>query len=347
MRDDDVMQRLAAANPVTPAALDRLDDAAGAALREGIAMSAAPERPSSRRRVGRRGALAGGLAVALVGGGLAYAAVDRGWYESGGDGHGLTCLTAWADPTTSAWYDADVTGGPAITADPIADCQEYQRLSGRDPIDDPVAFTWRSVLYVGPRAQVPAGAEVLAVDVEAGPVHELWLSVNDFVGGLGAQCLDADDAVAAAQAELDRLGLDDWRVQLTEPDPPRVDGDMPNGDCAEVRFAVDPIGPADPSVDDATAHTLLVAPESRVDREELRGNGVAEVVYEVRDALRSQINDQCLDLEAARQVAVDALGPEHHWPTGVMVDDTASCTRAYLVGGGSMQVALYGPESVD
>ncbi len=351
MHDDDLLQQIAAANPVPRAALHRLDDAAGAALREGILMTAAPEttRETSRekRRVGRRGVLAGGLAVALVGGGLAYAAVERGRYEGGGGQEGPSCMTTWVDPTTEAWDPALVTGGPAITGDPVADCQEYQALSGREPIADAVAFTWGSALYVAPRDQVPDGAELLAPDADAGAVHELWLSVHDYVGGLGAQCLDVDAAVAAAQAELDRLGLADWTVELTEPDAPRPEGDVPNGPCADVRFAVDPeIGSAG-LPDDARSRTLLVAPESRADREAVRGNGVAEFAFEVRDALRSQISGQCLDLAAAQAVAVEALGPDDPAPAVALVDGNAACTRAYLVVGGDLRVTLYGPESVD
>ena len=89
----------------------------------------------------------------------------------------------------------------------MADCQHYQELSGRPPIDDPVAFQWGGPsLYVAP-APVPADATLIVLQADAGPVYELSLSLEDYVGGLGARCLSTDDAVVAAQAELDRLGL--------------------------------------------------------------------------------------------------------------------------------------------
>lgn len=340
MRNNDVMRQLAAANPVTDADLNRLDPAAGAALREGIVMSAAPQPRAGHRRVGRRSFLAGGLAVGLVGGGLAYAAVERGWYESSGGADGLTCLSEWVDPTRESADELGVaTGGPPITGDPVADCQQYQELSDRPPIDDPVAFRWNSPsVYVAPRSQVPADAEMLEPDVDNGPVHELWLSVNDFVAGLGAQCLDEDGAVAAAQAELDRLGLADWRVELAAREP-----DRPDQECARVQFAVDPVVEGGGG-DDARSRTLVVVPDGTRARDDLRGNGVDESVFELRDTLRTDIGGQCLDVAAARDVVVEALGPDHHWPTATIVDDGAECTRAYLVAGGSVQVTLYGPE---
>ena len=351
MRDEDVLGQIAALNPVTGPELARLDAAAGAALREGIVMTAQRPAPVRRRRLGRRSVLTGGLAVTLLGGGLAYAVVERGWYEHGGGHEGPTCLTESADPTR---VDVDATGlatgGPHLTGDPVADCQEYQELSGRPPIEDPVAFRWGEPLanvYVAPRAQVPEGATLLAPRIDADPVHELSLSVDDLVGGLGARCLSADDAVVAAQAELDRLGLTDWQVDLA----PRQQ-DHPAEKCAgfAIGFTVDPTGAlvwptGDEDSTGVSPRTLLVVPEFRADRDDLRGEGVDEVVHEVRDTLRAQISERCLDIDAARTIVDDTLGDLHHWPTSSVTDRDADCTRVYVVVGASIQVALYGPEA--
>ena len=214
MRDQDVMRQLAALNPVTNTDLARLDAAAGAALREGIVMTKDSPAPTRLHRLGRRSVLAGGLTVALLGGGLAYAAVHNDSYEHSGGFDGLTCLSAWADPNQVSLDEAGIaTGGAALSGDPVADCQHYQELSGRPPIDDPVAFQWDGPsVYVAPRAQVPPDVTLLVLQADAGPVHELSLSLDDLVGGLGASCLSTDDAVVDAQAELDRLGLTDWEV---------------------------------------------------------------------------------------------------------------------------------------
>lgn len=340
MRDNDLLRQLAATNPVTDADLNRLDPAAGATLREAIVRLSAPQLHDDRRRVGRRAFLAGGLALGMAGGGLAYAAVERGWYEGGGGADGLTCVSEWFDPTRESPEDIGITtGGPALTGDPVADCQHYQELSDRPPITDPVAFRWDSPsVYVAPRAQVPPGAELLEPDVDDGPVHELWLSVNDFVAGIGARCMEERDAVAAVRAELDRLGLRDWQVELAAPEPER-----PIRECARVQFAVDPVVEGG-SADTARSRTLLVVPAARGDRDDLRGNGVDEFVFELRDALRAEVGGRCLDVTEAREVVLDALGPAHHWPTATVVDESAECTRAYLVAGGSVQVTLYGPE---
>lgn len=328
MRDQDLMRQIAALNPVTTAEISRLDAAAAAALREGIVMTTEPHAPTRRRRLGPRGLLTGGVTVALLGGGLAYA-VQYGWPEGGGDVGSLTCLTEWADPNrVDIEADGRATGGPPLTGDPVADCQEYQALSGRPLIDDPVAFHWGPSTYVAPRSQAPADATLLAPRVDAGAEHELSLSIDDYIGGLGARCLSTGDAVTAAQAELDRLGLIDWRVGVLQ----RPEG-YPEEECALVGIAHD------------APDTLEVWPNGRPDRDDSRGSETDEVVFEIQDVVRTQISDQCLDIDTARATVDDTLRDLHHWPTTSIVDTDAHCTRAYMEVGGSIQVTLYGPEA--
>ncbi|PFG33028.1 hypothetical protein [Sanguibacter antarcticus] len=336
MRDQDLIRQLAALNPVTTADLARLDTASGAALREGIVLTTKSPAQTGRRRLGRRTGITAGLTVTLLGCGIAYAAVHNGWYAQSGGADGITCLSEWANPNEVSWDEEGIaTGGPALTSDPVADCQQYQELSERPPVDDPVAFRWHSPsVYVAPRAQVPADATLLVPDPEAGPVFELTLSIFDLVDGLGARCLGTDETVLAARAELDRLGLTDWQVDVV----PRA-ADRSAEKCAEVQV------PAEHRIGDEVATpALVVVPEARRDREDSRGTDIDEVVFEIRDALRARITDQCLGIDAARAVVDEEIGALHHWPTTNVVDQDAACTRVYLNVGGSLQVSLYGPE---
>lgn len=331
MRDQDLTRQIAALNPVSTTEISRLDAAAAAALREGIVMTSEPRAVTGRFRLARRSLLTGGLTVALLGGGLAYAVVQYGWPARGGDGGRLTCLTEWNDPNRVDVGATDrTTEGPPLTGDPVADCQQYQALSGRPPIDDPVAFLWggQRLTYVAPRSQAPADATLLQPDVDAGATHELHLSLDDWIGGLGARCFSTDDAVTAAQTELDRLGLIDWQVAVVQ----RPEEYLAE-ECALVGIAHD------------APDTLEVWPNGRPDRDDSRGSGTDEVVFEIRDVVRTQISDQCLDIDAARAVIDDKLRDLHHWPTTSIVDADAQCTRAYMEVGGSIQVTLYGPEA--
>lgn len=385
----DPMRRLRAADPAA-----RLGLAADDAMREAIMTTdhtdvtsgqAKDEARAGRARRRRRVVLSGGLAAALVGGGVAYAAVG-GWEWNRGTGphDGLTCLTQWDSPETER------SGGPLLTGDPIADCEEYQALTGLPAIADPVAFRVDGRLIVGPRGEVPAGATLEPVDPDSLALRELEASLRDEVDGLGSQCLDEQAAVVAARAELDRLGLDDWAVRVQERDP-----SQPEQECAEITYAFDVVPeqqePADPGprrtpvavpadedpasspepwssaaartdspvtddessapapqptddVDTSVPRTLAVIPHHRPHPDSLRDQR-DPFVYELRDALRAQIADECVDLTTAEQIAAEAIGAEHHWPTVVVEDPQASCTRVDLEVGGSVQVTLRGPRA--
>src|SRR4051794_22947556 len=105
MKDHDLMQALRATRRVSDAEIsDGVDRHALSALREGITMTdrnqlSTVEVPRRHRRLGRRGLASGALALALVGGGAAYAAYSQ-WYVGGG-ADGLTCMTTWLDPLDS------------------------------------------------------------------------------------------------------------------------------------------------------------------------------------------------------------------------------------------------------
>lgn len=326
MHDDgnrtDDLTTLRAADPLRCTDLDRVDPDALLALR--TAVLAAEGRPVVRapRRWTRRAVAVGGVLALLAGGGAAYAGYQD-WYGSDGGADGITCSLDYGPQGQTG----DLTsGGPALTGDPVADCARYQELAGLPPIEDPVAFrdAWHPVVVV-PRDRVPADAELLEVATAADlAAHELEASLHDPVDGPVAACLDATTAAAAAQAELDRLALADWRVEVAL--------DAGTGECAAV-------------VVEAEQRLLTVLPTGTVDTMEslvARGDMVPEVLA-LRDVLRARIADACLDLTAAEAVVAQALGTAHHWPTSAVEDPGAACTRVDLEVGGSVQVTLHGP----
>ncbi|RYV52634.1 hypothetical protein [Pengzhenrongella frigida] len=337
MRNDDVLAQLGAVNPVSEADLSPVDAGALVALREGITMTGRqlPLAHSSRRRIGRRGVTGAIVTVALLGGGAAFAAHQLGYVGGGGAADGITCLTHWVGNNDGF---ADSTGGPPLTADPVADCQQYQALSGRPPIDDPVAFrAGNPMVFVAPRDQVPADATLFpAVTPRDEVLFELDASTVDMVDGLGSSCLAADDANVFAQAELDRLGLTDWSVTNKAPGtrpPPPVNGE-PEGPWICATAFVDP---------DQLA--LVVTPNNRDDIETHNGHGTDPFVFELRDSLRIGIADKCVNLGEAKAVATSALGDAHHWPLTAIEDPAASCTRVDMAVGGSIEITLRGPST--
>ena len=323
MRNDDVLAQLRAADPARSADLSRTDRGAITALREGITMT---PRTSTTARPARRLATRGGLAllagVMLVGGGGAYAAYEQLYV--GGAADGLTCLTQWSDwPETS-------TGGPGLTGDPVADCQHYNDLEGREPIVEAVAFRYENMLFVAPSSDVPAGATLLAAPTAQDESRrELQASVHDLVDGLRAQCFTADEASAFVTGELERLALTGWQVEVAQNEP---SADRPDDVCATAW------------VDQAGADVVQVTPNSVPAPEVLQANeDVVPFVFTLADTLRQEVATQCVSLPDAEEIAAAALGTEHHWPLTAIEDPAATCTRVDMEVGGSILVTLRGP----
>lgn len=329
--DDDILRELRAADPARRVDLGRVDPRALDALRKEILVTSTEPETGRRtvRRLSRRTVTAGAAVLALLGGGAAYAGAEHGWYVGGGGAYGITCVTHWVDPTKEV---PDSTGGPALTVDPVADCQRYQALSDRPPIEDGVAFRYGPQIYVAPRDQLPAGATIITPATQDEAVYELSQSIQDMVDGLRVSCRSSDDEVAAARAELARLGLTDWEVRTRE-----APAGIETFPCAGTSLGQD-LG--------LTDRTLIVTADVREDLDSLNGNGIDPFVFELRDALRTGIADRCVDVSEAEAVAAQAVGAAHHWPTTVIVDADATCTRVDMEVGGSIQITLRGPEKV-
>lgn len=332
----DVMKQLQAADPARRANLGSVDAATFAALREEITMTgtqldaaaaqaAVPRTPSAdrsgarRKRLGRRGAVAMGLAGVLAGGGVAYAAIQAYF---GADTEGVTCMTAWKDSALES-MDVDASG-PWLTGDAIADCTTILADAGLPPVEDPVVFEHDGTVYVTPADQAPSWVE--PVDTAAGPAVdaatiELRSSLADRIDGGNGTCRSVDEATAWAQSELDRLGLVGWTVEPVG---------TPSADQPCSLLSADEVG------------TVEVAPS--VEPDALYSNPDVDPVV---GALRRGIAGECLPVEQARSVVDESLASlEHHWPTTTVVDESAGCARADLAVGGSLQVTVYGPTSV-
>jgi len=352
--NDDLMRRLRAADPAA-----RVAPVADDAMRETIMTTDVTARPTvARGRRVRRGLLAGALATVLVGGGAAYAGLRELWYVSGGGGHeGVTCVTRWDAPREEA------SGGPWITGDAVADCAQYQELSGLPPIEDAVAFRIAGdpAHYVAPRAEAPSEAELVDSDPQQLAVRELDSSMRDWVDGGRAQCLDEADAVAWAESELARLGLDGWTVRVEgrpvmDDRAEGVEGSPgePLTECAGIGLAYDwdaldaspaPTAAVMDGADHTVPRTLAVTPLGAERLDDLRGVQIDEAAFVIRDTLREQIAERCVDLGTAEGIARAAVGEGHHWPFVVVEDPTADCTRVDMTGGGSIQISLRGPRS--
>jgi hypothetical protein len=333
----DEMKQLKAADPMRRVDLDAVDPAAFAALREEITMTgiqldgAAAEREPAgttppgarRRRLGRRGAIAVSLAGVLVGGGVAYAAVQA---FLGDDVEGVTCMTTWNDRALEG-LDLDAAG-PWLTGDAIADCTTLLAAEGLPPIDDPVVFKHNGQMFVTPTDQAPDWIE--PIDTSAGPavdsrVIELRRSLDDRVDGGHSTCRTLDEGATWAQSELDRLGMEDWTVETLG----EATAERP---CTWISVAED----------EDKARTVVVA--AAEDPTEFPNPEVDPAV----DMLRTDIAEQCLTAEQARAIADEALASlgDGNPPVTTVVDESADCARVDLAIGGMAKLTVYGPTTV-
>ena len=325
----DVIAELRGQDPAWRAGLDAVDPGALVALREGITMTergtadaraevgSAPARQGARRLRGR-GALVGGLAVALAGGGVAVAASQLFSDEESAatNGMGIECREVF----DVGFPNEGAVIGVARTGDPVADCQTERAEEGLDPLTDPVAFMFDSRLYVTPRDQVPAGADVLEVDLsEAAVIRELEASMGDVVDGGAAQCLSADDAPAWVEGELARLGLEGWSVHVLDA------AGLEDSPCAELFVGGEP-------------QTVQVLPEA--------AGRVEGWLDDEEVAAYRAIATSCLTVDEAYDAAVEAVGDQPHYPPVRVVDETASCSRINVEElGGGPKITVYGPTS--
>jgi hypothetical protein len=316
----------------------------------------AADQAPRRRRLGRRGLVAGGLSAVLVGCGVAAARYTSHvkYVGAGGD---VTCQQQWTDPTTADTdaLDQASSGGPALTGDPVADCQRYQKLTGRPPITDPVAFFYNSFVFVTPRSQVPASAALFLQSAKLGAARrELEASLGDWVDGAMSRCFSEAETTAFARHELARVGLGAWKIQVmpvgyVEPTPgtTKTSGTTNTPGTANTSNAA-----TSPSAFGCTGvmveldqETVEIQPNHDSGPDVFIPGGVDPFVRQLRDLLRHDIASRCLPLSQAQAIAQHALAGEESEPLTAVTDPSSKCTRVDMEVGGSIQVTLYGPGS--
>lgn len=329
MNDHELEQALRTTRRVDDAGIASVTDRhALSALREGILMTdrhIAPsvEAPRRGRRLGRRGLVSGALALALVGGGAAYAVSQLS------DTPVLDRLNCAQSMTLSSDGEIHLSGsaeGTAASGDDVADCAQIRADAGLPALADPSAFVYGGTHFVVSRAGVPPevakDAQQPLPAAQQSALHELESAMDDWVDGPSGRCLTVEQATTYAQDTLTRLGLSGWTTRVFEdranPTPGPCTTIVPIADqrVAEVRRnSRKPIVP-DPA-------------------------NVSPAVFSAADGLRDQIAGRCLSLPDAKRVArtlVDALDDVTAVP-----DEAASCTRVDMTVGGTIFVTLRGP----
>jgi hypothetical protein len=328
MNDQDLMEALRTTRRRSDAEIVRgVDRHALSALREGLTMTDrdqtnTTEAPRRGRRLGRRGATAGVLAVLLVGGGAAYAVSQL---DDGPTLDGLNC----AESVTVEDGDVHLDGaadGRMVSGDDVADCGQVREAAGLPALVDPYAFVYRGTHFVVSRAGVPASvlaqAQASVPSAQATAELELESAMDDWIDGPRFQCLDAARAKDYVAGTIRRVGLEGWTTRVVEsPDGPD------SGPCADVV----PLSSA--RVVEIRAHA------SRHHDGSLPGSN--PVLYRIADDLRSAIADECLSVVDAKRLATRVVGAEGE--VTAVADEQARCTRVDMEVGGSVFVSVRGP----
>jgi hypothetical protein len=329
LNDHELMQTLRDTRRVDDAGIAAVTDRhALVALREGITMTdrnstPTTEVPRRARRLGRRGLVSGALALALVGGGAAYAVSQLS------DGPTLDLLNCAEALTLGA--DGEVHLGGAVdgipaSGDDLADCSQIRADAGLPALADPYAFVYRGTHFVVSRAGVPsevvqdAQAPLPAVEVAA--QHELEAAMDDWVDGPNASCFTTAQAKDYASKTLARVGLTGWTTRIL-----RDEQNPTPGPCATL-------------VAFADQHVVEVRELSRPPIKEDPAN-IAPEVFTAAQGLRTQVATPCLSLPEAKRIARSLVRPIDD--VAAVVDEKAACTRVDMVVGGVIFVTLHGP----
>ena len=168
---------------------------------------------------------------------------------------------------------------------------------------------------------------------------ELNAQLHDTGSGLESACYDADTAQTMVLATLRRLGLNDWTVTT----------DRSSANEKGIRCASPLIDPAEQTV------TLI-----------FRGDGVANPYTTFAKNIHGGLAAKCLDLDQAETLTesiiahatIDMDGTTWRFTGGGgegqpgtvgmpniirVVEPAASCTRANVTVGGSVEIILRGP----
>jgi hypothetical protein len=131
-----------------------------------------------------------------------------------------------------------VDGIDQTPVDPARTCAEEWRFEGLRPPE--LTAYWNAsgeIVVVRSDRDVPASWRPYVYEPLAPAVLELQTSLVDHVDGLQSDCFDAEDGRAFVEGELQRLGLDDWRVTVRNVAAARgCAGALPHLDDEEVEI---------------------------------------------------------------------------------------------------------------
>jgi hypothetical protein len=329
MNDHELMQALRDTRRVDDAGIATVTDRhALVALREGITMTdrhttPTTEVPRRGRRLGRRGLVSGALALALVGGGAAYAVSQLS------DGPTLDTLNCAQSMTVSSDGEIHLRGavdGMAASGDDVADCAQFRTDARLPALVDPYAFTYQGIHFVVSRAGVPAEVRKVAVaplpPAQVAALHELEAALDDWVDGPNASCFTVTEAEDYTRQTLTRIGLTGWTTRVFE------DRENPTpGPCATLVPFTD-------------QHVVEVREDSRKPHLPDPAN-VSSSVFSAAAGLHDQVATKCLSLADAKRVARSLVDPIDE--VTAVPDEAARCTRVDMTVGGTIFVTLRGP----
>lgn len=231
--------------------------------------------------------------------------------------------------TTIGCHEPD--GGVVVldsaTGDPVEDCAaQWQRTTGQaaPPL---VAYDngLGGIRVVPDGAEVPDGWRPLDADFVQHPqVIELEAALADHIAGLSADCYDTDTARIVAGDALDRVGLGGWEIASER--------GVADGDTTCARHLID-----------ADSDTVTLIPF------EGRPTDPDAPFQRLADQLGDFIDGDC-------HSAVDIVGETHRLaedldivPEGLVVhevlDEKATCARAYVRVGGRIEATIYSSDT--
>jgi len=239
-----------------------------------------------------------------------------------------TAATAWAILRSSAQETTSIecviagtdTIIPATSGKPASDCAaEWRRELGTASPPLVAYDNGNGGVTVLPRSEKPLAGwkPILSQDVA---LIQLQDSLDDYISGLNASCLDGKAATALAEAKLARFGFTGWTVTV------RNEGSCTNSDV----------------VDPASKTVALIASDA--------ATGPETTFEKLADKLRP-LTQSCESLRAAVasvRAAASGLGLSESARTyqlDAVTDDSLRCASVYETVGGTIFVSVRGPGS--
>jgi hypothetical protein len=304
----DALRRLAPVSDTEAAAVF------GAAGREDL-LAGVAQQPIGRSRGGRatrsRRPLVLALAIAV-----AAATAAGAWAVL----HGSAAQETTSVECVIAGVDTVI---PASSGDPTRDCAvEWQREVGKAPPRLVAYDNGHGGISVFPRGQTPPEGYKRLVGSQDVDLIQLQNSLDDYVNGLNASCLDSAAATRLAEAKLAQFGFTGWTV-----------GVQGGGSSSTTCVASDIVDPATQSV------TLSPGPVATE----------PATVFEKLAVKLRPLTHTCESLPAAvasTRAAASSLGLSESargYDLNTVTDNSMRCASIYETVGGTIFLDIRGP----